>query len=157
MSKYDDVSWHYGGEFPKGLPEKNGATHIGMFLKWCVENNLLSEELEEDAEEEINRIKEQKITGAEFLLNVCDEKFTSNDLNEIGNQFAEDYYEDDTDFGVKYNSYANDYSELFDKKAKEKGFEYESFYHIEDSNENYEILKPILDERFIEWKKYKGK
>ncbi|WP_262497415.1 DUF7832 domain-containing protein [Pedobacter caeni] len=30
MAKYDDASWHYGGDFPKDLPQINGATHIGM-------------------------------------------------------------------------------------------------------------------------------
>ena len=30
MAKYDDASWHYGGDFPDDLPEENGATHIGM-------------------------------------------------------------------------------------------------------------------------------
>lgn len=34
MSKYDDVSWHYGGDFPKELTEKNASTHIGMFIGW---------------------------------------------------------------------------------------------------------------------------
>ncbi len=152
--KYDDASWHYGGNFPKELPKKNGAIHIGMFLKWCIKNKLFSNELEENAKEEINQIKEQKITGAEFLINICDEKLTSNDLNEIGNQFAKYYYEENTDFGIKYNSYVDDYSELFDKQAEQKGVEYESIYHIEDTNENYEILEPIIDKRFVEWKEY---
>jgi hypothetical protein len=53
MSKYDDASWHYGGDFPEGLPQKNGATHTGMFLNWCINNDLISDELKEDAAEEI--------------------------------------------------------------------------------------------------------
>ncbi|MDN3694377.1 hypothetical protein QWZ06_19865 [Chryseobacterium tructae] len=55
MSKYDDASWHYGGEFPEGLPQKNGATHTGMFLNWCINNDLISDELKEDNEEEIEK------------------------------------------------------------------------------------------------------
>jgi hypothetical protein len=46
--KYDDASWHYGGDFPKGLPQKAGATHIGMFLAWMILNGLSSEELMEE-------------------------------------------------------------------------------------------------------------
>ncbi|PID69058.1 MAG: hypothetical protein CR968_00135 [Flavobacteriia bacterium] len=157
MAKYDDASWHYGGEYPKNLPPKNGATHIGMFLKWCIENNLHSEELEEDAREEIEQLKEGKITGAEFLINVCDEKLTDYDLNDLGNEFAQDYYEDDTDFDLKYNSYANDYSELFDKQAKDNDFEYESFYHIEDNEKNYNLLTSVVSNRFETWNQYKDK
>lgn len=101
MVKYDDASWHYGGDFPKKLPAENGATHIGMFLQWSIENNLFSAELYEDSEDDIIKIKEQKITGTEFLIKNCDEKFTHYDLNELGNGFANDYYENDTDFGKK--------------------------------------------------------
>lgn len=30
--KYDYASWHYGGDFPEGLPETAGGTHMGMYL-----------------------------------------------------------------------------------------------------------------------------
>ena len=50
--KYDDASWHFGGDYPEDLPDENGATHIGMFLAWCIAHNFFSEELEEDFEEE---------------------------------------------------------------------------------------------------------
>jgi hypothetical protein len=33
--KYDDASWHFGGEFPKDLPEEAAATHTGMFVAWA--------------------------------------------------------------------------------------------------------------------------
>ncbi|WP_299117427.1 hypothetical protein [uncultured Winogradskyella sp.] len=157
MAKYDDVSWHYGGDFPKDLSKKNGATHTGMFIKWCIDNNLFSEELEDDAKEEIRQLKDREITGAEFLINVCDEKFTDNDLNELGNEFAQDYYEDDTTFGAKNGCYGENYCDLFNEKAEKQGFEYESIYHIEDTYKNYDFLKPIIDKRFEEWKKYKRK
>ena len=101
MAKYDDASWHYGGDFPDDLPEENGATHIGMFLTWCIDNDLLSEEQIEDSEDEIESVKNRKMTGAEFLIDICDEKFTDYDLNDIGNEFATDYYEDGTKFSKK--------------------------------------------------------
>jgi hypothetical protein len=148
MAKYDDASWHYGGDFPKNLPTENGATHIGMFLQWCIENNLFSDELNEDSEEDIIKIKEHKMTGAAFLIKNCDEKLLDVDLNELGNDFAIDYYENDTKFGKKYNSYINDYGETFDK--------YETLYHVENIFENYCLLKPVIDKRFNEWKIYKG-
>jgi hypothetical protein len=34
--KYDDATWHSGGDFPKDLPAEAGATHIGMFVSWGV-------------------------------------------------------------------------------------------------------------------------
>jgi len=156
MSKYDDASWHYGGDFPEELPEKNGATHTGMFLNWCIERNLVSEEFQEDAEEEIEKLKRREITGAEFIINSMDGKFSEHDLNDLGNAFAKDYYVDETDFGNRFSSFATDYINLFDSIAEESDFEYETFYHIEDTYENYDLMKQIMDHRFEEWKEYRS-
>ena len=156
MSKYDDASWHYGGDFPEGLPEKNGATHTGMFLNWCIHKDLISDELKEGANEEIKKLKRREITGAEFLIEVMDGKFSEYDLNAMGNAFAQDYYKDETDFGNRFSSFADDYVNLFDTKAEENDYEYETFYHIEDTYENYDLMKQIIDYRFDEWKEYKN-
>ncbi|KPH13598.1 hypothetical protein [Chryseobacterium sp. ERMR1:04] len=156
MSKYDDASWHYGGDFPEGLPSKNGATHTGMFLNWCIHNDLHSEEMKEDFKDEIESLKRREITGAEFLLEVCDGKFTEHELNDLGNSFAKDYYVDETDFSDKFSSFATDYINIFDSKAEESDYEYETFYHIEDTYENYDLMKLAIDHRFEEWKEYKA-
>lgn len=156
MSKYDDASWHYGSDFPEELPIKNSATHTGMFLTWCINNNLISEEFKEDHEEDTQSIKRREITGAEFIMDFMDGKFSEYDLNETGNAFAHDYYKDDTDFGNRFSSFADDYVNLFDTKAEENDYEYETFYHIEDTYENYDLMKQVIDYRFEEWKEYKG-
>ncbi|MGO4709413.1 hypothetical protein AB4Y90_09905 [Chryseobacterium sp. 2TAF14] len=156
MTKYDDASWHYGGDFPEGLPEKNSATHIGMFLNWCINKNFHSEEFKEDAEEEIEKLKRREITGADLIIDSMDEKFSEYDLNDFGNSFAKDYYVDETDFTSKYSSFATDYLNLFDSLAEENNFEYETFYHIEDTYQNYDLMKQIIDHRFEEWKEYKN-
>lgn len=149
MAKYDDASWHYGGDYPKNLPDENAAIHIGMFLTWCIDNELLSEELKEDCSEDIQNIKNRKMTGGEFLIKNCDEKFIDDDLCEFGNEFAGDYYVHDAKFAKKYSSYGNDFCEIFS--------EYETAYHVEDTWENYEKIKNVIDQRFEEWKKYKKK
>ena len=51
--KYDDASWHYGGDFPADLPQAAGATHIGMFLAWLIRNDYASQELIEEAEDRL--------------------------------------------------------------------------------------------------------
>ncbi|KMQ69292.1 hypothetical protein ACM39_04155 [Chryseobacterium sp. FH2] len=155
MAKYDDASWHCGGDFPEGLPEKNGVTHTGMFLNWCIQNDLISDELKED-EEEIQKLMRREITGAEFIMDSMDGKFSEYDLNDLGNAFAQDYYKDDTDFGNRFSSFADDYVNIFDAKAEENDYEYETFYHIEDTYENYDLMKLVIDHRFQEWKEYKS-
>lgn len=156
MSTYDNASWHYGGDFPEELPEKNGATHTGMFLNWCINNYLISKEFKEDIKDGIEKIKRREITGAELVMDFMDGKFSEYDLNDMGNAFAQDYYKDETDFVNLFSSFADDYVNLFDTKAEENDYEYETFYHIEDTYENYDLMKQVIDYRFEEWKEYKG-
>ena len=156
MLKYDDASWHSGENFPEDVPRKNCATHIGMFLSWCMENNLISDSLKEKTASEIEKLIQRKITGAEFILTAMDGKLSESDLNNFGNSFAKDYYADDTDFGNQHSSFADDYINLFDTKAEQNGESYKSFYHIEDTHENYFLMRQMIDYRFEEWKVYKN-
>jgi len=114
MPKYDDASWHYGGDFPKDLPPENGATHIGFFITWCIDNDLVSDFQLEESAEDVQRVKERKMTGRDFLLQNCDEKFTDEDLNDLGNSFAQDYYEEDGRFAEQHADYLSDYQTAFE-------------------------------------------
>ena len=90
--KYDDASWHSGGEFPEDSPPEYGATHIALFLKWCFLKGWAGELFTEEAPEELQEIIDGKISATEFFLDFCDGKFISDFLNDEGNQFAEQYY-----------------------------------------------------------------
>lgn len=158
MAKYDDASWHYDGDYPNGLPNENASTHIGMFLAWCINNSLISDELQEDSEEEVNDVKSRKMTGGEFLRTICDEKFIHDDLSELGQDFANDYYDGEkSKFAKKFNDYGNDFCNVFNEYAKKNNFEYESLYHVEDTWKNYDLMAKRLDERFAEWKSFTKK
>lgn len=154
MAKYDDASWHYGGDYPKDLPNENAATHIGMFLAWCIDNDLMSEELTEDVEEEIKQVKNRELSGADFLIDICDESFGEYDLNELGNDFAKAYYEytEPTKFTEKYASYIDDYARLLNNSSTEN-----DIYKVENSWQNYDLLKPIIEQRFKQWQDFIAK
>jgi hypothetical protein len=135
--KYDDASWHYGGDFPKDLPPENGATHIGFFLAWAFHRGFVGElHLEED-QDQLAAVLAREITGREFLLTCCDEKFTDEDLSEEGNAFAAAYY-------------PTQYLEDFDCLVLRSGFS--SDYHAPDTWEFFDRLAAILDRRFSQWK-----
>ena len=148
--KYDDASWHYGGDYPKELPPENAAIHIGMFLKWCICQNFYSESLMEDSEEEIKKVQVHSMTGAQFLMH-WDEKFVDDMLSETGNLFAKDYYAGESEFSKKYNDYGCDFCDVFNRESRRKGFEYESLYHVEDTADNYNLMSEKINERFQQW------
>ena len=154
-TKYDDASWHYEGDYPSDLTEIHASTHIGMFVQWCIENDLISTFLQQEFPHGIEQVKSNTLTGAAFLHHHCDGKFTDEDLNALGNAFAADYY-NESDFGEDVANYIDDYLDVFDENAENKGWVYETLYHIEDTPANYQLLKPVIDERFQQWKLYRG-
>ena len=54
--KYDDASWHYGGNFPAGQPDEHGGTHIALFLKWCFSKGWAAELHRDEAPETVARV-----------------------------------------------------------------------------------------------------
>lgn len=136
---YDKMKWHYQGDYPQNMPMENAGTHIGMFLAWCIINNLVGEDHLEDSVNELKQVKDRKITGRDFLIDMCDECFTDDDLNDEGNAFAEYYYVPDD------SPYFDDYFKVFGLNAK-------TIYEAENTWENFDKLKPIIDKRYTDWK-----
>lgn len=148
MAKFDDASWHFAGaKFPKGEPLELAATHIGMFFKWCAQNDLISEEHKQRNPEELEQVRNGDLSGRSFVMNFCAGALGSDDLTEIGNKFAEDYYNDNTDFGKKCAEYSGDYC-----RAIDQGREHGEIYEFEDNPFNFDAVQSIVDHRFNEWK-----
>ena len=138
MTKYDDASWHFGGDFPSDLKINNARTHIGMFLGWVVDNKLYGNLLEEIHGENLRKFKDRKISPSQLFKVCCDDKLTNEDLNEEGNSFALHYYETDI--------YLEDYEEILGKDI-------DTLYHAEDSWENYLKISKRITKRYTEWLK----
>ena len=122
MGNIDRADWHYGGNYPPGLPPENGGTHIGIYLAWIIHRRLGSRSLERLAGDQYRRVLERQITGRDLLFSELDEKFFSRLLNKEGRAFTHDYYES--------QEYFNDYDRTL-------GAELETLYHVRDTWENY--------------------
>lgn len=134
------MDWHYGGDFPTELPDKNGGTHIGMYLAWIVNNNLVGELHLNESLEAVEKVKARHITGTDFLVDECDEKLWDEELNDEGLAFTEEYYS---------GGYMNDYVSTLAEELP-------TAYHVEDTWTNYDLLARVLDRRFSEWKRKKN-
>jgi hypothetical protein len=138
--KYDDWSWHSGGDFPPDLPPEAGATHIAMFVAWALLHGLAGDIHVREFPEPVARLRDRKITPRQFFMGACDGKFTDEDLSELGNRFAQHYYEHDDAPGHYFADY-----------AATVGTEPDSIYHVPDTWETYEQVEPIIQQRFEEW------
>ena len=142
MSSIDRADWHYGNDYPENLPSENAGTHIGMYLNWIIDNNLIGDFHLTDSKEGISKVKSMEISGREFLFDYCDEKFWDEDLNELGLKFTTDYYSS--------NDYFEDYVETLASET-------ETIYHVQNNRENYELIKIKLDQRFDKWNSKQNK
>jgi hypothetical protein len=138
--KYDDASWHYGGDFPADLPPEAAATHTGMFVAWAFLSGLAGDIHIHDFPDDIPSLEGRRVTPGAFFQSSCDGKFTDEDLNDLGNAFVMAYFE------FKTGRYLADYEATL-------GADVPSLYHVTDSWDNFDKLKPVLDKRYVEWKR----
>lgn len=137
----DRMDWHYNGDFPEPLPVENGGTHIGLYLTWIIDNDLISEMHLSDNAEYIDLVRKRERTGRDFLIDICDEKFGADDLNKKGLEFTRSYYSDENDM----KEYIIDYLKVL-------AADLESVYHVDNSWDNYNKIRKVIDSRYKEWK-----
>ncbi len=136
MRKYDDASWHHGGDFPSELSYEHACVHIGMFMGWLVDRELQGALLVQEFKDVLDRFRRRELTPVELLHACCDDKLISGDLSDEGNAFATAYYD---------SMYIDDYDELLAEELP-------TLYHVENSWSNYDRLKKRIDQRYAHWK-----
>jgi hypothetical protein len=142
LGNIDRADWHYGGDYPSGLPPENGGTHIGIYLAWIIHRQLGSKTLEKYGGATLQRVLRREATGRDLLFAELDEKFFPELLTKEGRAFTRDYYET--------NEYVNDYDRVL-------GEALETLYHVDDTWENYDKMVPLLDERLEAWRKARAR
>jgi len=142
--KYDDASWHYGGDFPPNLPTSAGGTHIAMFVSWAVLNGMAGDLHMSVFSEDLEKLNRQEITPGEWFFNVCDGKFTSEDLNSNGQQFAETYYANENGLHTAAGLYLNDYDHAFSDS--------ETLYHVPDTWGTWAVVSRFVEARLASWR-----
>ncbi|MGQ0800181.1 MAG: tetratricopeptide repeat protein [Pseudomarimonas sp.] len=142
--KHDDAEYAFL-EFETELDNNAANTHIGMYLAWAVLNRLVPESKWEGSTWDValNEVRERRKTGGEFLSDQCDCKLMSDDLNEEGNAFTLSYYG---------RQFVADYEAVFAQQIPDTGHPTDDLCCVPDTWENFDLLRPLLDRRFAEWK-----
>lgn len=135
---YDKAKYHLAMDYPKDLPESQACVHTGMFVTWLIEHDMLSDWLIEEAAASIEAVKRHEMTGPQFYEEEMCGVLSDENLNEEGNAFTASYYDGKGRF-------TRDYCVVMDIG------DLPSIYHVQDTWENYELIKPRIDERYAEW------
>lgn len=138
---YDKAKYHYGGDFPKELDNFQAHIHTGMFITWLIDNNLLDNDFVEECEEQIEKVKQRKLTGSQFYESCMDGVFSIDEVSELGNAFALRYLDSKT------GKYIDDYSEVCSDDLP-------TLYHLEDTWDNYGKIKKVIEYRYKQWEEH---
>jgi hypothetical protein len=120
---YDDIDRHIAAA---GSIDR-AATPIGMYLAWCVNLSLVSDELAAAAGRELLRVQIREITGAELLIRVCRGRLDSTHLSSVGQDFT----------ARRYEEYLAAYATTF-------GVEPRAIYSVENTWDHYDRIAPLL-------------
>ena len=104
------------------------ANHIGLFLRWIIENGLEGEEADGEGCE---LVRSGRLSGAEYLMRCCDGNFWDVDMCESVLPFVGEYYGGSQYFG--------DYGECcLDDDEK-------PVYGVLSGEEDYQRLRQKID------------
>jgi len=138
---YDRADHDYSTEGER-LPKGHAATHIGMFLAWAAQHQLLNDLHEQRSATLVAQLRNRQITGRQFFEAACREQFAEKDLNVEGNAFAEQYYRS---LDGERGPYFEDYKKILTTSLP-------SFWHVADTWENYDKIAPVVTRRYEQWK-----
>ncbi|MFB0841396.1 DUF7832 domain-containing protein [Paenibacillus oleatilyticus] len=140
---FDKAKWHYEGDFPQELDIFQADVPTGMFVAWVIKNDLLRKQSRKRDLPDIELVKRDEMTGAQFFRTNWDGVLTSNELSDEADAFAREYLNIHNDIYT-----ATDFAELLAAGLP-------TIYHVEDTIENYRIIEPVISERYRVWKRDK--
>jgi len=107
---------------------------------WVIKNDLVSKRSRKEDRAEIELVKQNEMTGAEFYRKNWDGVFSSKELSDEADAFAREYLNIHNDLYT-----AVDFTNVLAAGLP-------TIYHVEDSIENYQIIEPVIMERYQDWK-----
>lgn len=137
---FDKAKWHYEGEFPQELSNAQAYVPTGMFVTWLIKNDLMGKQSRKGDVQEIELVKRDEMTGAQFYRQNWDGVLSSKELSDEADAFAREYLNIQNDIYT-----AEDFTNILADGLP-------TIYHVEDSTENYLMIEPTITKRYEEWK-----
>ena len=134
----DKAKWHNESIEEYGLPWENSAHHIAFFLRWCIERDFVNSEIQKMQLKNYEAVKAGEKSVVDYLLGF-DGVFASNMLTLVGAAFS-DFY-----FHIQKGQYLSDLEKTLQGSRP-------SIYHIDFNDENYAVIKAVIDQRFSVWR-----
>ena len=141
---YDHIQFHTEEDYPADLSAEHAATHIGMYFQWAASQGLINPVWQNAPETaaDFTAMLAGRFSGAQFVLKHLDGALITDDFTELGRRFSDFYYDDEEE---GYGAFMQDYMTTLNTP------QLDSFYHVEDTPENFAKLAPVFQTAFDRW------
>lgn len=151
----DDVSYHIESIEEKSLPIDpiNAYNHMAIYLRWCMEHDLMGEEFLKEYGEVAKQVKADpaSVDLRAFIQNELDGCLFSVLFNQKGRAFAGYYYgEGDSPY---YPADVDDNALRFfgPERYHSNEFQDEAYLFIPFDEDYYQAMAKVIEERFTNW------
>ena len=151
----DDASWHLESieEKELGIDPINAYNHMAIYLRWCMEHDLMGDDFLKEYGEVVKGVKSNP--GHTDLRSFIREELLgclySALFNKTGRAFAHYYYgEADSPY---YPSDIDDYALQYfgPERYHSNEFREEAYLFIPFDEDYYQAMSEIIEERFVNW------
>ena len=151
----DDASYHIESIEEKGLPVDpiNAYNHMAIYLRWCMEHDLMGEDFLKEYSEVAKQVKADpaSVDLREFIRDELDGCLFFVLFNQQGRAFAGYYYgEGDSPY---YPADIDDYALKYfgPSRYHSNEFQQEAYLFIPFDEKYYQTMAQVIEERFENW------
>ncbi|MGN0623261.1 MAG: suppressor of fused domain protein [Oscillospiraceae bacterium] len=156
----DKALWHLKSLREKKLPvdELTAYNHLAIYLRWCIEKDLMSEDFKLEFEDEIKSVKahdgrkDLRVTLRDYLNGTL----SRNLFNSEGRDFAEYYYGDDDSHRYPCDVDDNALNYFGEEKYNSDEFQDEAYLFVPFDEEYYQSMKKYIDKNYADWRRVYG-
>ena len=155
VMEMDCADWHLETIQEKNLPvdEINAYNHMAIFLRWCMEHDLMGEEFLVEYGEVVEKVKADPdgVDLREFIRDELDGQLVGPMFNKIGRAFASYYYgepdspyfpSDIDNYAIGVTGQERNYSDEIQDEA---------YLFIPFDEDYYQAMAKVIEERFTNW------
>lgn len=147
---YDRAFWHARKIDDKNLSADHemGCAHLAIYLRWCIENDLVSGRFTEAFPDTVQQVKDGALTDLRpFMKQNLKARLTRLMFSNEGNDFADFFYDDYTG---EIDKYAEQY--FGTERYNSDEFQDEAYLFVDFDEKYYRHMKAVLDENYAKFR-----
>ena len=155
----DDASYHIESIEEKGLPIDpiNAYNHMAIYLRWCIEHDLMGDEFLEEYGDVVQKVKADPagVDLRAFIRDELDDQLVGPMFNKIGRAFAAYYYgaysngQESPFFPSDIDNYA--IGVIGQERNYSDEIQDEAYLFIPFDENYYQTMAKVIEERFENW------